>query len=168
MPRKSLGPYFGGRVIADWTSNPCFEVASSLKAARAMLTFQPREPKDTAGRRRQAILVYVRDFKLREVPVEDRTLEVHYGAFVLSQSRKGEQEARRLALGVSYGEAPRETQIAGHAARAYELGPEPEPDDIDGRRLSVVTWQDGEMFFLLASGEMFSDELVRIACSMYE
>jgi hypothetical protein len=147
------------------TNNPCFEAASSWKAARALLTFQPRHPKHT---RRQSMRVHVRDHKLREVPVEERTLEVHYGAFVLSQSRKGAEEARRLALSVRYGQAPREAQIAGHAARVYELGPEPDPGDIDGRTPAVVTWQDGEMFFLIASGEMSSGDLVRIAESMYE
>jgi hypothetical protein len=150
------------------TNNPCFEAASSWKAARALLTFQPRHPKHTAGLHRQSMRVHVRDHKLREVPVEDRTLEVHYGAFVLSQSRKGAEEARRLALSVRYGQAPREAQIAGHAARVYELGPEPDPGDIDGRTPAVVTWQDGEMFFLIASGEMSSGDLVRIAESMYE
>ncbi len=73
----------------DATSNPCFETASSWKAARAMLNFQPLEPKHTAGHRRQSIQIHVRDHKLRELPIEDRTLEAHYGAFVVSQSRKG-------------------------------------------------------------------------------
>jgi len=50
----------------------------------------------------------------------------------------------------------------------YELGPKPPPDDIDGRSLSVVTWHDGDMFYLMASGEMPSDDLVRVAVSMYE
>ncbi len=50
----------------------------------------------------------------------------------------------------------------------YELGPEPPPDDIDGRNPSVVTWQDAEMFYLIASGEMSSDKLLKIAISLYE
>jgi hypothetical protein len=49
----------------------------------------------------------------------------------------------------------------------YELGPEPPPDDIDGRSPSVVAWHDGEMFYLLASIEMAADVLVRIATSLY-
>jgi len=110
----------------------------------------------------------VRDHKLRELSVGDRTLEAHYGAFVVSQSRKGAREARCLALVVSYGRAPREARIAGHAARVYELGAEPAPDDIDGRDPSVVTWHDAEMFYLIASARMSADELVRIANSLYE
>jgi hypothetical protein len=100
--------------------------------------------------------------------VEGRTLEVHYGAFVLSQSRPGAQEAERLALSVRYGPTAREAQVAGHAARVYELGPEPEPGDIDGRSPAVVTWHDAAMFYLIASGEMSSNNLVKIATSLYK
>jgi len=50
----------------------------------------------------------------------------------------------------------------------YELGPEPPPDDIDGRNPSIVTWHNGEMFYLIASDKMSSGELVRIASSLYE
>ena len=150
------------------TGNPHFETALSWKAARAMLTFQPLEPEHTAGLRLQAIRIHVRDHKLRELSVDDRTLEAHYGGFVLSQARKGVNEARRLALDVPYGRAGRDARIAGCAARVYELGPEPAPGDIDGRSPAVVTWHDAEMFYLIASDEMSSDELVRIAVSLYE
>ena len=109
----------------------------------------------------------MRDHKLRELPIEDRTLEAHYGGFVLSQAKKGAREARRLALDVSYGQAARDARIAGRAARAYERGPEPPPDDIDGRSPSVVTWSDADMFFLIASAEMSSDDLLDIARSLY-
>ncbi len=61
----------------------------------------------------------------------------------------------------------RARHIAGHAAHVDELGPEPEPDDIDERNPAVVTWHDAEMFYLIASGEMSSDGLVRIANSLY-
>jgi len=149
------------------TSNPHFETAPSLKAARAMLTFQPREPRYTAGLRLRSVRIHVRDHKLRELSVNHRTLEAHYGGFVLSQARKGADEARRLALDVRYGAAGQEGQIAGHAAQIYELGPEPAPDDIDGRSPAVVTWYDADLFFLVASNTMSSDELVRIAVSLY-
>lgn len=132
-----------------------------------MLTFRPLEPNHTAGLRLQSIAIHVRDHKFRELSVEDRTLEAHYGGFMLSQARKGAQEAKRLALGVSYGRAARDARIAGRAARVYELGPEPAPGDIDGRSPSVVTWHDAEMFYLIASGEMSSHDLVRIAISLY-
>jgi hypothetical protein len=149
------------------TNNPHFETASSWKAARAMLTFQPREPRYTAGLRLHSIRIHVRDHKLREISVKDRTLEAHYGGFVLSQARKVAGETRRLALDVRYGSGGQEGQIAGHAARIYELGPEPAPDDIDGRSPAVVTWHDADLFFLVASDTMSSDELVRIAVSLY-
>jgi hypothetical protein len=149
------------------TGSPYFESPRNWKAARALLTFRPVEPKHTAGFRLQSIRIFVRDHKLRELPVEDRTLEAHYGGFSLCQSRRGAAEARRLALDVSYGRVVRDSQIAGHPARIYELGPEPEPEDIDGRSPSVVVWHDAEMFYLVASHEMSSDKLVKIAQSLY-
>jgi hypothetical protein len=149
------------------TGNPHFETASSWKSARSMLTFQPRKPKHTAGLPLQALRIHVRDHKMRELSVDQRTLEAHYGGFSLSQAKKGVEEARRLALAVSYGRAGRDAQIAGCAGRAYELGPEPEPGDIDGRSPSVVTWHDGEMFYLVASDQMSADDLLKIAISLY-
>jgi hypothetical protein len=150
------------------TINPHFETAQSWKAARPMVAFRPLEPSHTAGFRLQSIQIHVRDHKLRELAIEDRTLEAHYGGFVLSQSKKGASEARRLALDVSYGQAARDARIAGRTARAYERGPEPPPDDIDGRSQSVVTWCDADMFFLIASAEMSSDDLIDVARSLYK
>jgi hypothetical protein len=133
-----------------------------------MLTFRPIEPGYTAGLRLQAIRIHVRDHKFRELSVNDRTLEAHYGGFVLSQARKrNADEAMHLALVVAYGRAGRDSYVAGHAARVYELGPEPAPDDIDGRSPAVVTWHDAELFCLIASGTMLSDELVKVANSLY-
>ena len=132
-----------------------------------MLTFRPLVPKHAAGLRLQSLRIHVRDHKLRELAVADRTLEAHYGGFSLSQARKGAAEARRLALDVPYGRDGRDAQIAGCAARVYELGPEPAPDDIDGRSPSVVAWHDAEMFYLIASDEMSADVLVKIANSLY-
>ena len=40
-----------------------------------------------------------------------------------------------------------------HTARIYELGPEPGPDDIDGRTPAVVTWHDADLFFLVGPQE---------------
>jgi hypothetical protein len=150
------------------TSNPYFETARSWHAARSMLTFRPIKPAYTAGCRLQAIRIHVRDHKQRVLSVGDRTLEAHYGKFVLSQARKPVDEAQRLALKVSYGRDPRDAAIAGRTARIYELGPEPEFDDIDGRAPAVVTWSDGELFFLLASDTARSDVLVKIALSLYD
>jgi hypothetical protein len=150
------------------TANQHFAGVSSWDAAREMLTFQPFEPTFTAGHELQSLRIYIRDHKMRELPIGERSLEVHYGRFVISQSRKGVEEARRLALDVSYGRERQEGAIGGHAARIYELGPEPEPDDIDGRSPSVVTWHDGEMFFLIASGELPVADLIPIAASIYD
>lgn len=148
------------------TDNPHFETAASWDAARAMLTFTPRKPDRTAGHALQALRIHVRDHKMRDLPAADRTLEAHYGAFVFSQSRHSPEETRRLALGVSYGRDPRGARILGRDARLYELGPEPEPGDIDGRSPAVVAWHDAEMFYLIASDTMGSDELFAIAISV--
>jgi hypothetical protein len=149
------------------TINTHFETADSWKAARAMLTFTPVAPKYTAGFELKSIRIYVRDHRQRELAISDRTLEAHYGGFVVSQSHRGVTEARRLALDVSYGREPKVARIAGHDGRIYELGAEPEPDDIDGRSPAVVTWHDGEMFYLVASGEMPAARLEQVAMSLY-
>jgi hypothetical protein len=124
-------------------------------------------PKHTAGFKLQSIRVHIRDHKLRELPRAARSLEAYYGGFCVAQSWKGVAEARRWAMDVAYGQSPREIRIARHRGRLYELGPEPEPGDIDGRRPAVVTWHDGDMFYLVASGEMPAERLVRIAQSLY-
>jgi hypothetical protein len=131
------------------------------------LTFCPVEPTFTAGCNLQGLRIFIRNHKMRELAVGERTLEAHYGRFGISQSRRGVEEARRLALDVHYGRDPRAAAIFGHSARLYELGPVPEPDDIDGRSPAVLTWHDGEMFFLISSVEMTAQELVPIAQSMY-
>src|SRR5256885_943129 len=122
------------------TPNPHFETARSWKTAQAMLTFRPLQPKRTAGFRLRSLRVHVRDHKLRELSVEKRTLEAHYGGFVLSQAGKGADEARRRALDVRCGAAGRDAQIAGGAARVYELGPDRGRGDIEGRSPAVVVW----------------------------
>lgn len=148
-------------------ANPHFETPLNRRAARDLVGFAPREPSDTAGWRLRTLRVHVRDHKQRRLPLAERTLEAHYEGFVVSQSRRSAGEARRLALVVSYGPSAREGSVAGHQARLYELGPVPPADDIDGRSPAVVTWCDGEMFFLVASGELPVDTLVRVANSLY-
>ena len=147
--------------------NPHFETLSSWKEAEAMLTFQPVRPTHSKRFSVRSIAIYVRDHKHRELPVSDRSVEAYYDGFVLTQARRGEDEAKRLVLDVPYGRAPRVTRIAGREARVYELGPEPEPGDIDPRNPAVVVWRDAEMFFLIASDELSSEALVGIARSLY-
>ena len=146
---------------------PAFVSAESWEAARSLVTFVPLQPSYTAGFDLQGLHIHVRDHKARELAAGDRTLEAHYGGFVLSQSRGPAAEVRRKALDVSYGREPQEALIAGREARIYELGPEPDPDDIDGRSPAVVVWHDGNLFLLVASSQMDSRELVRVALSIY-
>ena len=144
-----------------------FARVETWAAAEAMLTFRPIELRDTTDYQLQTLEVFVRDHKDREISVEDRTLEAHFGAFVLTQSRRTAAEARRLALNVSYGPDPREARVLGREARLYELGPEVAPDDIDGRSPAVVVWCDDQMFYLVASTELSAQTLLQIATSMY-
>jgi hypothetical protein len=149
------------------TTNSHFETADSWEAAQAMLTFRPLQPKYTAGLELESIRIFVRDHRQRDLPIADRTCEAHYRSFVVSQSRRSPDEARRLALEVSYGRNPIVARIFGHDARVYELAPDPGPEDIDGRSPAVVTWHDADLFFLVASGEIGVAELQRIAMSLY-
>jgi hypothetical protein len=132
-----------------------------------MLTFLPFRVKDSRFRLR-SIKIHMRNHRLRKLPTADRTLEAIYDRFAFSQAKKTLQEARRLAIDVSYGPAGRAMQIAGHDARIYDLGPEVAPDDIDGRSPAIVTWHDGAMFYLIASYELCCETLVEVAASLYE
>ena len=147
--------------------NPHFTTAASWKAARTMLTFAPLVPTHTAGLRLRALRIHVRDHKMRELALGERTLEAHYGAFTVSQAHKGAAEAKRLALAISYGRDGRDMLVVGHAGRVYELGPQPPPDDVDGRSPAVVVWHDGGLLLLVASDTMSAEEVVQIAVSLY-
>ena len=147
--------------------NPHFETALSWEEAETLINFKPLKPSRAEGFNLQSIAIFVRDHKQRELPVSERSLEAHYEGFVLTQGLKGANEARRLALEVPYGRLPVKTNIAGHEARAYELGPQPEPGDIDPRSPAVVVWHDAEMLLLIASDRLPADTLMRIAESVY-
>jgi hypothetical protein len=155
-----------GAPYSRLTSTPYFTAVATWSDAERLLTFVPLQPHDTAGFQLESLRIHVRDHSERALPIGDRTLEAHYGGFVLSQARRGGAEARRLALDVSYGPAPRDARIRRHEARIYELGPEVPPDDIDGRSPAVVTWHDGDMFFMVASGRLTADVLMRVALSI--
>ena len=148
-------------------SNPHFEFPRSWKEARKLVDFTPLEPAESLGCRLQSLAVFVCDHKRRELAVADRSLEAHYGDFVFSQALRGVEEARRLALEARYGLAPVESRIAGREGRIFELGPEPEAEDIDARSPAVVAWCDGEMFYLVASDRLPSADLLRVAESVY-
>lgn len=147
--------------------NPHFTAASSWQDAATLVSFEPIVPGNTEGWAVQSFAVHVLDHKRRELAVGERSLEVDYGAFSFSQARKGKVEARRWAIEKSYGADPRELRVAGHEARSYEMGPVPDPDDVDPRMPAVVTWHENEMFYLLASNRLDVDVLFRIAESCY-
>ncbi len=133
-----------------------------------MLSFEPLQLAGGAGFDLQSLSIHIRDHKLRDLPTIGRSLEAHYGGFVFSQQRQeDESEARRLALEVPYGRDSRPGQVGEDEAQVYELGPEPEADDIDGRMPSVVTWSDGDMVYLVASDQIPVSALLQIAESLY-
>lgn len=132
-----------------------------------MVDFEPLRPRDSRGLEVESFAIHIRDHKKRELSKRSRSLEAHYGKFVFSQSRKGQSEARRWALSLSYGPNPQSADVAGREGRIYPLGPEPESDDIDPRMPAVVTWCDGEMFYLIASESLEADDLLAIARSCY-
>ena len=146
--------------------NPHFVAVASIDEAETLLTFRPSIPNFTAECELDSIAVFVMDQRRREVPLRDRTVELHFGRFVVSQQRPGPEDARRLALEVSYGPTPIHLQLAGHPGRGYELGPEVPPDDIDGRAPAVVVWANGDRFNLVASSELRLNALIEIAGSL--
>ena len=148
--------------------NPHFISAESWAAAGRELSFTPRPPDRTGGRELESIRIHVRDHRRRELPVGDRTLEAHYGAFVVSQQRAATAaDARALAFDRPYGADPSEGTVAGHRAVIHDLGPEPPADDIDPRSPAVITWADGDVFHMVASGELDAAGLADIAASIY-
>jgi hypothetical protein len=147
--------------------NVHFLTAASWDEARLHLTFDPAIPSYTAGRALESLQIHVRDHRMRELPRGDRSLEAHYGSFVFAQSHAEPADARLAAIETSYGSNPSDALIAGREGRVYPLGPDPAPDDVDGRMPAVVVWHDRGRFFLVASTELESPELLRIATSAY-
>ena len=147
--------------------NPHFESAADWADAAGRLTFVPLVPRFTAGGALKSLRIHVRDHRLRELRPGERIVEAYYGTFAFSQARRTPEDARHAALEVSYGGDPRPLWILGREGRGYELGPVPEPDDIDPRTPSVVAWADGEMFYFLASGQLPLSELIDVATSIY-
>lgn len=149
------------------SDNPHFATVESWDAAEELIGFPPLRPSDTAGYELHSLRVHVKDHRLRDLSIEERTLEAHYGGFVFTQSGPGRAEARRLAVDQSYGASAQEVTVAGHEARGYDEGPVPEPDDPDGQMPAVVVWADGDRFLLVAGGELALPTLLRVAASVY-
>lgn len=148
--------------------NEHFETVADWDAASGLIEFTPRQPSFTADHALQSLSVYVMDHRKRKLPVSARSLEAHYGAFVIEQRRAASAaEARRLALSTPYGSTAETINVAGFEGRGYPLGPEPGPDDIDGRMPAVVVWNDDSMFYLVASSELELPDLLAIASSLY-
>lgn len=145
-----------------------FETAVDWAAAQKLIAFRPQKPKFTAGFSLTSLAVHVMDHRGRRLGVAERSLEAHYTGFVIEQRRAASQsEAQGAALSTTYGLAAQRVDVAGFEGRGYPLGPEVGPDDIDGRSPAVVAWSEREMFYLVASGRLDLDVLLRIASSMY-
>ena len=146
---------------------PRFLAPETWDQARTLVAFEPRIAADTRGRALRGLRVHVRDHRRRDLPRHLRTLEAHYDGVAVCQSRPGASSARRRALEVRYGEGATAIRIAGHEGRAYPLGPEVPPDDVDGRSAAVVTWADGAMFYFVMSTQLPVDEVTIVAASLY-
>lgn len=143
--------------VADWTQ------------AAGLVDFEPRRPAFTAGFALQSLAVHVMDHRQRRLPVSARSLEAHYGGFAIDQKRAPTAaQAKQLALSTPYGLAPVTVRVAGQEARSYALGPVPDPDDIDGRSPAVVVWYESDRVYLVASGQLEAETLLRIAASLYD
>jgi hypothetical protein len=127
--------------------------------AAAILGFEPLRPR----KRGLAFRIHVMDHRNREVAP---TLEVDFDGFVLSQADREPAEAARLAA-ERYGPDSRVVSVGNHEALLYELGPEPDPDDVDPRSPAVVTWADGRRFVFVASDRHDAADLLEIATSLY-
>lgn len=146
---------------------PRFLAPTTWEEAAALLTFVPRQPADTRGRALRGLRVHVRDHRRRDLPLHLRTFEAHFDGVAVCQSRPGPLAARRRALEVRYGPDATSIRIRGREGRAFPLGPEVPPDDIDGRSAAVVTWYDGPMFHFVMSTQLPVDEVALVAASLY-
>lgn len=157
--------------FGSWSSRPpappapVFVACASWPESARLLTFVPRAPRDCDGDRVAALRVFVRDHRGRELPAARRTVEAHYATFVFSQSSDVTGPASRLLRGPITGDATAVT-IQGRPGFLYPQGPEPSPDDPDGRRPALVVWEDNGVHLLLASDELTPTRLVLIAESI--
>ena len=146
--------------------NPCFVTAETWADAAALVEFEPVVPPVHWAGPPQCLRVHVADHKRRDLPIRDRSVEAFYAGLVFTQSHKARHEAHRLVFETDYGSCPRRLSVAGHPARAFELGPEVAVDDIDGRAPAVVVWHRDGLFCLLASDRETADALVARAAML--
>ena len=158
-----------GITIAIMGHNDHFETAADWSAAARLVDFEPRQPSYTAGFELVSLAVFVMDHRKRRLPIGARSLEAHYGAFVIDQKRLASAaDAKRQALSTPYGAFDKTVRVAGLEGRGYALGREPDPNDIDGRSPAIIVWSDSAMLYLLASDQLDEVILLRIASSMYD
>ncbi|MBT8487471.1 MAG: hypothetical protein HKN72_16815 [Gemmatimonadetes bacterium] len=148
--------------------NPHFAMVASWREAASIVGFQPHVPEHTVGFSLGSLGVWIKDHKRRRVSQARRSLEAHYGGFVLAQSQPGMHEAANLAMETSYGPDPMPVSVEGCEGRSYQLGPPTAAGDVDGRAPAVVVWADEARFFLLASGELVVEVLLDVAGSLRE
>lgn len=160
---------FIGRKTLNMLRNNHFETVGDWATAVNLVDFEPRRPGFTAGFALASLTVYVMDHRKRRLPLGARSVEAHYGGFVIDQKRAASAaEAKRRALSIPYGRAAATVSVAGHEARSSALGPVPDSDDIDGRSPAVIVWHDDDMIYLVASDQLDEVTLLRIASSMYD
>lgn len=151
------------------TPNLHFKTVSDWKEASRHVDFKPRIPSFTSGYSISSLSIHVIDHRKRELTISRRSLEAHFnGGFVIDQKKTASiNEAKRMALSTPYGSSAQTIMISGHEGRSFELGPEVPDTDPDGRAPSVVVWHEDNLFILIASTQLESNELAAIAKSMY-
>ena len=155
--------------MASMKNEEHFKQMGDWKEAAEYLSFNPRRPSFTAGYSLETLQIHVMDHRRRHIPVNRRSLEAHFGGFVVDQKRLGsDYDARRKALSTTYGQGIKTVHVAGNVGRSYALGPEVDPQDVDGRVPAVVVWHDADLFYLVASDRLDREQLCQIALSMYE
>ncbi|MDH4307798.1 MAG: hypothetical protein OEZ14_12405 [Acidimicrobiia bacterium] len=145
-------------------TNPHFEVFGTPAEAASVLEFTPVIPRWTDGCELVAVSVFVMDHTMRVLEPAERTLELHYGDFVVSQ--QATENGRRLAHETPYGRQRRTGTARGLEISIHDLGPPVEEQDPDGREPAVVTWEENGVFCLVASSTWPADELLRVIESM--
>ena len=149
--------------------NAFFESVDNWAEAGEFIDFQPRCPAYTAGFSLESLSIHVMDHRKRRLPVSRRSLEAHFGGFVIDQTRfASANQARKQALSIRYGQVANSIDVSGNEGRSYARGPVPDEDDPDGRDPAVIVWNEGERFFLVTSVELDDEELYRVASSMYK